>query len=52
MGMHKQESAPGHMKPSFYSTQHRKASAEVQSWALSTTREDQCELTWEKNKND
>lgn len=40
MGMHKQESAPGHVEQSFYFTQHRKASALVLKQALSTTLED------------
>lgn len=46
MGMHKQEyQLQGTQNSLFHSTQHRKALAVVQSWALSTTLKDQCELT-------
>lgn len=49
MGMHKQEyQLQGTQNSLFHSTQHRKALAVVQSWALSTTLKDQCELTWEE----
>lgn len=46
MAMHQQACQLQGIWKSFYSTQQREASAGAQTWAVSTTLEDQRELTW------